>query len=457
MVLKLNVLVLAAGKGTRMVSSLPKVLHKLAGKPLLSHVLDTARSLACENLQVVTGFGSELVEQTLQDQATRFVLQKEQLGTAHAVAQTIPYLDDDALALILYGDVPLIQKSTLEALLDKVDENSMGVLTCTVTDPKGLGRIIRNNDGQITSIVEEKDATLEQKAIDEINTGFMAIPVKRLKTWLPKIEPNNAQKEFYLTDLVEIALANGCRVVTSKCQNQHEITGINNRVQLAELERIYQLNMHEEFMNNGVSLADPARFDVRGHATIAADVEIDINVILEGEVNIASHVKIGAGCILKNCSVGEGTELHPYTVIEDAVIGKNCQLGPFARVRPGTELKDSAKLGNFVEIKKSIIGEASKVNHLSYIGDAELGDNVNVGAGTITCNYDGVNKFKTIIGNEVFVGSNAVLVAPLEIKDGGFIAAGSTITEPVAKGQLAIGRCRQSNIDGWKRPELNKK
>ncbi len=455
--MKLNVVVLAAGKGTRMASSFPKVLHKIAGKPLLLHVLETARALDCENLQVVTGFGSDAVESAMGKSATRYVLQQEQLGTAHAVMQTVEYLDDNAVVLILYGDVPLIKKATLEALLDKVDENSMAVLTCEVSDPTGLGRIIRDNSGQISRIIEEKDANPEQQGVCEINTGFMAIPVNRLKTWLPKIQANNAQKEYYLTDLVEVAIADGCSVATSKCLDQKEVTGINDRIQLAELERKYQLEMHEELMKNGVSLADPARFDIRGNATIAADVEIDINVILEGDVTIEPNVKIGAGCVLKNCHIGNGSQLFPYTLIEDALIGKNCQLGPFARVRPGTELKDSAKLGNFVEIKKAVIGEGSKVNHLSYLGDAELGKNVNIGAGTITCNYDGVNKFKTIIGDGVFIGSNAVLVAPLEIEDGGFVAAGSTITKPVKKDQLAVGRSRQSNIEGWKRPVPKKK
>lgn len=452
-VLKLNVVVLAAGKGTRMASTLPKVLHKLAGKPLLLHVLDTARSLDCENLQVVIGYGAEVVEKELASHVSRFVLQKEQLGTAHAVAQTVDTLEDDAIALVLYGDVPLIRKQTLEALLQQVDENSMGVLTCEVKDPTGLGRIIRDAAGQITSIVEEKDASAEQKRIHEINTGFMAIPARHLKQWLPAIKANNAQKEYYLTDLVELAIKDGCRVVTSVCHDQAEVTGINDRVQLAELERIYQQTMHEALMKSGVTLIDPARVDIRGNVDIAQDVEIDINVILEGEVVVGANAKIGAGCILKNCTVGEGTQLHPYTVIEDAVIGRNCQLGPFARVRPGTEMADSSKLGNFVEVKKAKIGEGSKVNHLSYIGDAELGEGVNVGAGTITCNYDGVNKHLTEIGDGVFIGSNAVLVAPIKISDGAFIAAGSTITKPVTENQLGVARNRQNNIDGWKRPE----
>ncbi|NBS24897.1 MAG: UDP-N-acetylglucosamine diphosphorylase/glucosamine-1-phosphate N-acetyltransferase [Gammaproteobacteria bacterium] len=450
--MKLNVIVLAAGKGTRMKSARPKVLHRLAGKPLLLHVLDTARKLECANLQVVIGFGSEAVEQELAGANTRFVLQKEQLGTAHAVKQTLDGLDDEAVALVLYGDVPLIKAETLRALLDGVDADSMGVLTCVVDNPTGLGRIIRNESGQITRIIEERDASESEKAVDEINTGFMAIPVNLLKNWLPRIQADNAQKEYYLTDLVELAIADDIAVVTSQCQDQAEITGINDRVQLAELERKYQKRMNEELMNNGVTLADPSRVDIRGEADIASDVEIDINVILEGKVTIAPHVKIGAGCILKNCCIGEGTELHAYTVIEDAVIGKNCQLGPFARVRPGTEMRDSSKLGNFVEVKKSVIGKGSKVNHLSYIGDSELGEGVNVGAGTITCNYDSINKHKTYIGDGVFIGSNAVLVAPVTLENGAFVAAGSTITKNIETDQLGVGRAKQSNIAGWKRP-----
>jgi len=450
--LKLNVVVLAAGKGTRMKSSRAKVLHRLAGKPLLLHVLDTARALQCSSLQVVTGFGADSVESELAGSDIRLVMQEEQLGTAHAVQQALDGLEDDAVALVLYGDVPLIRPDTLQALLDKVDAQSMGVLTCEVTDPAGLGRIIRDESGHIVRIVEEKDANEAEKAVREINTGFMAIPVNLLKSWLPRIQANNAQKEYYLTDLVELAISDGNAVVTSNCNDQDEITGINDRVQLAQLERKYQRNMHEDLMKSGVTLADPNRLDIRGDVSIAGDVEIDINVILEGKVDIAANVSIGAGCILKNCSVGEGTQLHPYTVIEDAVIGKHCQLGPFARVRPGTEMQDSSKLGNFVEVKKSVIGKGSKVNHLSYVGDSVLGEGVNIGAGTITCNYDGVNKHQTIIGDGVFIGSNAVLVAPVTLESGAFVAAGSTITKDVDGEQLAVSRVKQSNIDGWKRP-----
>jgi len=440
-----------------MKSSLPKVLHRLAGKPLLFHVLDTARSLGCKNLEVVIGFGAEQVEEALANQDVHVVLQREQLGTAHAVQQTMEYLEDDAVLIVLYGDVPLIKAATLQSLVAQVDDNSMSVLTCIVKNPTGLGRIIRNERGQITRIAEEKDATDEEKRVDEINTGFMAIPVRRLKDWLPQISANNAQEEFYLTDLVEVALANGANVHTACCSDEQEVAGINDRVQLAALERKYQQDMTEDLMRSGVTMIDPARVDIRGNVVAAQDVEIDVNVILEGDISIGSGVKIGAGCILKNCRIGENTSVQPYTVIEDAVIGTQCQLGPFARIRPGTELKNAAKIGNFVEVKKSLIGEGSKVNHLSYVGDSELGSDVNVGAGTITCNYDGINKYKTTIGNGVFIGSNAVLVAPVTLEDNAFVAAGSTITKTVPSNQLGVGRSRQTNIDGWKRPDTRNK
>jgi len=440
-----------------MKSSLPKVLHRLAGKPLLFHVLDTARSLGCKNLEVVIGFGAEQVEEALANQDVHVVLQREQLGTAHAVQQTMEYLEDDAVLIVLYGDVPLIKAATLQSLVAQVDDNSMSVLTCIVKNPTGLGRIIRNERGQITRIAEEKDATDEEKRVDEINTGFMAIPVRRLKDWLPQISANNAQKEFYLTDLVEVALANGANVHTACCSDEQEVAGINDRVQLAALERKYQQDMTEDLMRSGVTMIDPARVDIRGNVVAAQDVEIDVNVILEGDISIGRGVKIGAGCILKNCRIGENTSVQPYTVIEDAVIGTQCQLGPFARIRPGTELKNAAKIGNFVEVKKSLIGEGSKVNHLSYVGDSELGSDVNVGAGTITCNYDGINKYKTTIGNGVFIGSNAVLVAPVTLEDNAFVAAGSTITKTVPSNQLGVGRSRQTNIDGWKRPDTRNK
>lgn len=448
-----NVVVLAAGKGTRMYSAKPKVLHELAGRSLLQHTLDTAAAINASAIHIVIGHEAELIRKSLDGQAVNFALQEKQLGTAHAVHQSLPSLDNDAIALVLYGDVPLIQAETLLKLLAPLDADSMGVLTCMMADPTGLGRIIRDANGKILSIVEEKDASAEQKLIKEINTGIMAIPVKRLHEWLPKISTNNAQGEYYLTDIIEIALANNCNVFTSSCSDQVEATGVNNRVQLAELERHFQKREAQRLMLSGVTLRDPSRLDIRGKIIVARDVEIDINVILEGNVSIASDVQIGPNCVLKNCSIGDGTVIAANTVIEDAVIGKDCNIGPFARIRPGTVLDEEAKIGNFVEVKKSRIGKHSKVNHLSYVGDSTLGQDVNVGAGTITCNYDGVNKYKTLIGDNVFIGSNTALVAPVSIAAGATIGAGSVITKNVEADQLAIARGRQANIDGWQRPE----
>ncbi len=448
----INVVVLAAGKGTRMYSALPKVLHKLAGRSLLQHVLDTAAQLGNTTTQIVIGHGAEQVQESVGTQKVNFVLQDKQLGTAHAVHQALPHLDQQAMALVLYGDVPLVQSSTLEKLVNAADQNSMAVLTCTVANPAGLGRIVRDDKGDICAIVEDKDATAAQKAIREINTGMMAIPVQRLQQWLPRIKTNNAQGEYYLTDIVELALADGCRVNTSVCEDELEVAGINNRLQLAELERHYQQREAKKLLLAGVTLRDPDRFDLRGKLTVGQDVEIDINVILTGEVTLGSNVRIGANCELKNCQVGNGTIIAANSVIEEAVIGKDCSIGPFARIRPGTEMADEARVGNFVEIKKSKIGRHSKVNHLSYIGDSELGVDVNIGAGTITCNYDGVNKFKTVLGDNVFIGSNTALVAPVTVASGATVGAGSVITRDVAEKQLAIARGRQSNFDGWVRP-----
>ena len=450
---KVNVVVLAAGKGTRMYSAKPNVLHELAGRSLLQHSLDTSIAINGSATHILIGHEAELIRKSLEGQPVNFVLQEQQLGTAHAVHQSLPLLEKDAIALVLYGDVPLIQAETLLKLLAPLNQDSMGVLTCVVENPTGLGRIVRDRNTNIVAIVEEKDASPQQKQITEINTGIMAIPVARLHAWLPKISTNNAQGEYYLTDIIAIALADGCNVLTSLCEDQVEATGVNNRLQLAELERHFQKREATRLMLSGVTLRDPARFDVRGKVVIARDVEIDINVILEGNINIASNVSIGPNCVLKNCSIGEGTDIAANTVIEDAVIGKDCNIGPFARIRPGTILEEEAKIGNFVEVKKSRIGKHSKVNHLSYVGDSTLGDGVNVGAGTITCNYDGVNKYKTLIGDNVFIGSNTALVAPVSIAAGATIGAGSVITKDVALNQLAIGRGRQANIDGWQRPK----
>ncbi len=448
----LNVVILAAGKGTRMYSDTPKVLHELAGISLVEHVINTAEQLEPENITLVIGHQAERIQESLAHRALQFAIQREQKGTAHAVEQALPALNEQAIALVLYGDVPLIRKASLKSLLEMTGEKAMAVLTCVVADPAGLGRIIRDASGNISAIVEEKDASAEQKQISEINTGIMAFPVMKLKQWLPQIKANNSQKEFYLTDIIKLAIADGCKVNTVNCANEVEASGINNMLQLATLERHFQKEQNKGFMLQGLKLLDPDRFDCRGALSFEQDVQIDINVIVEGTVKIGKACRIGPNCFLKNCEIEAGSVIEANCVIEDAYIGKSCSIGPFARIRPGTRLADEAKIGNFVETKKALIGKGSKVNHLSYIGDAEMGEGVNVGAGTITCNYDGVNKFKTIIGNQVFIGSNTALVAPVTVADGATIGAGSTITKNVESKQLALSRSKQSNIDGWQRP-----
>jgi bifunctional UDP-N-acetylglucosamine pyrophosphorylase/glucosamine-1-phosphate N-acetyltransferase len=449
---KIEVVILAAGKGTRMYSLKPKVLHELAGRSLVQHVLDTAQAVNAESVHVVIGHEADLIRASLAGQPLQFVLQDKQLGTAHAVHQALPHLDLTSITLILYGDVPLIRPETLRQLLAVVDANTMAVLTCMVANPHGLGRIVRDSKGNIAAIVEEKDASAEQKCISEINTGIMAIPTASLRAWLPRISTNNAQGEYYLTDIIELALADGSKVATVVCDDEKEAAGINNRLQLAELERHFQWREATRLMLSGVTLRDPRRFDIRGSVTSGQDVEIDINTILEGKVSLGNGVKIGPNCVLRNCSIGADTVIAANCVIEDADIGTTCAVGPFARIRPGTVLEEHAKVGNFVEVKKTRVGKHSKINHLSYVGDSELGEGVNVGAGTITCNYDGVNKYRTVIGDRVFVGSNTALVAPVTIAEGATIAAGSVITQDVGKDQLALGRGRQTNKDGWQRP-----
>ncbi len=438
-----------------MYSETPKVLHELAGTSLVEHVIATAQNLNPENITIVVGDQADKLEAHLADKGFNFALQAEQKGTAHAVEQALPFFDDEAQVLILYGDVPLTKTASLEKLLALSDESTMAVLTSEVKNPEGLGRIIRDAKGNIESIIEEKDASESQKLISEINSGIMAVPVKKLKKWLPKIKNNNIQNEYYLTDIVCLALEDKCHVKTSFCANEHEASGVNNMLQLSKLEKIFQYEQASGFLLKGVKIYDPSRFDVRGEVDISADVKIDINVVLEGKVNIEKNVKIGANCILKNCTIKQGSEIFPNTIIENSLVGESCNIGPFARIRPGTELKDHAKIGNCVETKKSVIGQGSKVNHLSYVGNSKLGEGVNIGAGTITCNYDGANKFKTEIGNDVFIGSNSALVAPIKIADGSTIGAGSTITKDVKADQLALTRVQQINIDGWKRP--NKK
>lgn len=456
----LDIVVLAAGKGTRMKSSLPKVLHPVAGKAMLGHVLDCARSLndglnavnRGTRLNVVIGHGSELVEERFQAEDVSFVYQNEQLGTGHAVQQALPNLRSGAVVLILYGDVPLIQSDTLGKLVAAVNEQSMGLLTVELSNPTGYGRIIRDEQGRVTAIVEQKDANKEQLEIKEGNTGVMAVLADDLLRWLPELSNDNAQNEYYLTDIIAMAQQEGKHIVAEHPASENEVLGVNNRQQQAALERHFQKQCAEQLMTDGVTLIDPERFDCRGQLTVGHDVTIDINCIFEGDVSLGNNVEVGANCQLINCSIADGTVIKPNSIIEGAIIGEVCDIGPFARVRPGTVLARGAKLGNFVETKKANIGEGSKVNHLTYIGDSDIGKGVNVGAGTITCNYDGVNKFKTTIGDNAFIGSNSSLVAPVNIGEGATIGAGSTISSHVGDHELGVARGKQRNIQGWKRP-----
>lgn len=452
----LDIVVLAAGKGTRMKSNLPKVLHPIAGKPLLQHVLDTAKTLVDINIHVVIGHGAELVEQRLAAESVSFVMQEQQLGTGHAVQQAASALRPDAIVLILYGDVPLIRAETLQQLVAMVSPTSMGLLTVNLADPSGYGRIVRNANNQVTAIVEQKDATAEQLTISEVNTGVMAMRSADLLRWLPQLSNNNAQKEYYLTDVIAMAQADGIAVNTVNPRAEMEVLGVNNRQQQAQLERFFQQALAEQLMVDGVTLLDPARFDCRGSLSAGNDVEIDVNCIFEGDVRLGNGVKIGPNCVIINSVIGDNTIIKANSILEEAVIADACDIGPFARLRPGTRLASKAKIGNFVETKKANIGIGSKVNHLSYIGDAEIGDGANVGAGTITCNYDGVNKFKTEIGAGAFIGSNTSLVAPIKIGAGATVGAGSTVTKDVDQDQLAVARGKQRNIDGWEKPTKNK-
>ncbi len=448
----LEVIILAAGQGTRMRSSLPKVLHPLAGKPLLGHVLDTARQLEPTGIHVVYGYGGKQVIDTFEEESVHWAEQVEQLGTGHAVAAALPGVAAEATALILYGDVPLIGRNTLQRLVNAVSGDRLVLLTALLDDPHGYGRILRDRKGRVQRIVEQKDATAEERSVCEVNTGMMAMPAARLKEWLGRIENDNVQGEYYLTDIIALARADGVAVEAVIDDDLEEILGVNDRVQLAALERSYQRRRAEELMRDGTMLIDPARFDLRGTLRVGRDVRIDVNVLVEGEVALGDGVTIGANCILRDTVIGEGTTVEPMSIIEQARIGPNCQVGPFARIRPGTEMAEGAKVGNFVEVKKSRIGPGSKVNHLSYIGDTTMGSDVNVGAGTITCNYDGANKHQTVIGDAVFIGSDTQLVAPVDVADGTTIGAGSTITKDTPVGELTLSRSKQITIKGWKRP-----
>ena len=449
---KENFVILAAGKGTRMRSALPKVLHKLSGRSMLGHVVAAVESLGEAKKIIVTGHGAERVQQQFKSPTTIFIQQKEQLGTGHAVHMAVPELCSDAVVIVLYGDVPLIRPGTIKKILGVVTEKAMGLLTINLDQPTGYGRIVRNTKGDITEIIEQKDASAEQLKITEVNTGVLALQSSQLRDWLPKITNNNAQGEYYLTDLVAIARKAGVEVISVNPESATEVEGVNNRVQLSQLERAHQRQLAEVLMESGTSLADPARFDQRGDLSAGTDNFIDINCVFNGSVTIGSNVSIGANCQISDSTIGDGVSILPNTIIESSVVGDRAVVGPFARLRPGTEMGSDTKVGNFVETKKTLVGKGSKINHLSYVGDAQLGENVNIGAGTITCNYDGVSKHKTDLGDGVFVGSNSTLVAPIKVDKGGFIAAGSTVTTEVPSDSLAVGRAKQRNIKGWKRP-----
>ncbi len=447
-----DIVILAAGKGTRMKSSLPKVLHRLAGRPLLQHVVDAAETVNDANILVVTGHGAEEVKSGICGDRLRYIEQMEQLGTAHAVSQAAPLLDSEGVALILYGDVPLIDSETIAGMLHKVSDRSMSLLTVELGDPTGYGRIVRDDNGQVMAIVEQKDASREQLQISEVNTGVLALPSHCLQEWLPQIGNENAQGEYYLTDIISIARNAGFQIETLQPQSIEEVEGVNNRLQLNNLERYYQKQQAERLMAEGVTLADATRIDIRGNLQTGTDNFIDINAVFEGDVLLGSNIKIGPNCLIINSTVADGVEIKANSVIEECQIGNNAVIGPFARLRPGTELAEGVKVGNFVETKKVRVGKGSKISHLSYVGDAELGDNVNVGAGTITCNYDGVNKHQTTIGDNAFIGSNTSLVAPVVVGSNATVGAGSTINKDVPENELGLTRAKQRNISDWTRP-----
>jgi len=447
----LGVVILAAGQGTRMKSALPKVLHQLADRPLLQHVIDTARTLDPARIVVVYGHGGELVRERITDDDLIWAAQAEQLGTGHAVQQAIPYLEGLDQVLVLYGDVPLTRSETLQGLLNEAG-SGFGLLTVELDNPSGYGRVERDTEGKVIRIVEQKDASPEQLAIREINTGIMAIPEGRLHEWLGKLENNNAQGEYYLTDVLAMAVDDGMEIAVSQPVDPDEAEGVNNKRQLAGLERAWQRRAADVLMDGGLTLRDPDRFDLRGELTHGRDCVIDVNVIVEGKVTLGEDVNIGANTVLRNVTIGDGVTIRENCVLEDAHIGPDSQVGPFSRLRPGAELVGGAHVGNFVEIKKSTIGLGSKVNHLTYVGDSEIGSGVNIGAGTITCNYDGANKHKTIIGDNAFIGSNTALVAPVTVGTGATIGAGSTIGKDAPADQLTVTRARQTSIPGWTRP-----
>ena len=458
MATQVDVVIMAAGKGTRMKSLRPKVLHRLAGKPLVNHVIDCATRLQARRAVVITGHQAEQVEAALAPLAAgalplQFVRQMPQLGTGHAVQQAVPVLDDDGVTLVLSGDVPLTQADTLHALLQACDGQHLALLTLDLPDPTGYGRIVRGPGEVVQAIVEHKDASEEQRRIAEIYSGIMAVPTRLLRGWLARLDNQNAQGEYYLTDIVKFAVADGLPVLAHRIHDALQVAGINSPAQLAELERAHQRRVAEALLEQGVRLADPARLDVRGALTCGQDVEIDINCVFEGAVSLGDGVEIGPYCVLKNVTVAAGTRLAAFCHCEDAVIGEQAVIGPYARLRPGAELAAEVHVGNFVEIKKSRLGRQSKANHLAYIGDAEIGERVNVGAGTITCNYDGVNKHKTIVEDDVFIGSDTQLVAPVTVGRGATLGAGTTLTKNAPPNALTVSRPRQLTLEGWQRPQ----
>ncbi|CAN0623916.1 fused N-acetylglucosamine-1-phosphate uridyltransferase and glucosamine-1-phosphate acetyltransferase [Burkholderia multivorans] len=452
----MNIVILAAGTGKRMRSALPKVLHPLAGRPLLSHVIATARALQPSRLVVVVGHGAERVQADVAAPDVQFAVQAEQLGTGHAVRQALPLLDPAQPTLVLYGDVPLTRVSTLERLADAAREGRYGILTVTLDDPTGYGRIVRDPAGFVTRIVEQKDATPDELKIAEVNTGIVVAPTAQLAMWLGALTNDNAQGEYYLTDVVELAIEAGFEVVTAQPDADWETLGVNSKAQLAELERIHQRNVADALLADGVTLADPARLDVRGTLACGRDVTIDVNCVFEGNVMLADNVSIGPNCVIRNASIGAGTRVDAFTHIDGAELGAQTVIGPYARLRPGAQLADEAHVGNFVEVKNAVIGHGSKANHLSYIGDADIGARVNIGAGTITCNYDGANKFRTVIEDDVFVGSDTQLVAPVRIGRGVTIAAGTTVWKDVPDGLLALNEKTQTAKSGYVRPVKKK-
>ena len=448
---KLNVVILAAGMGKRMRSDLPKVLHQIAGKSLVSHVLETVRQLSPASICVIYGHGGEQVPEALAAGDVQFARQEPQLGTGHAVQQALPGLLDDCPTLILAGDVPLTQVSTLQALVEAAGNDSLGILTVDLPDPTGYGRIVREG-GTIRAIVEHKDASPEQLAIREVNSGIMIMPTRWLRRWLAALSNDNAQGEYYLTDVIAMAVADGVALVSAQPAAPWETMGVNSKVQLAELERLYQINLARQLLEQGVTLADPARIDIRGQLQCGRDVMIDVGCIFEGKVTIEDGVQIGAYCVIKDAHIASHSRIKPYSHIDDSRIGAGSQIGPYARLRPGTTLAEDVHIGNFVEVKNSQIAAHSKANHLAYLGDATIGERVNIGAGTITCNYDGVNKSRTIIEDDAFIGSDTQLIAPVTVGRGATLAAGTTLTRNAPPDQLTVSRARQVSIAGWQRP-----